>query len=57
MNNRIEVYNVLGQQVYQSTINSDNTEVNMRNQPNGVYLYRVITLTGELVGEGKIVKQ
>jgi len=53
--NTIEIYNVLGQQVYQSNINSDNTEINLNGQPNGVYLYRVIANTGALIGEGKLV--
>ncbi len=53
----VEVYNVLGEQVYQSNINSDNTKINLSGQPNGVYLYRVISQEGNLVGEGKIVKQ
>jgi len=56
-NSCIEAYNVLGQQVYQSNINSDNTKINLSRQPNGVYLYRVITELGNLVGEGKIVLQ
>jgi len=53
----INIYNVLGQQVYQSNINSDNTEINLRSQPQGIYLYRVITEAGNLVGEGKVVVQ
>jgi len=57
INATVEVYNVLGEQIYQSNINSDNTEINLSNQPNGVYLYRVTTLTGELVGEGKMMVQ
>lgn len=56
-NSYIEVYNVLGQQVYQSNINSGNTEVNLSRQPPGIYLYRVVTQTSNLVGEGKIVLQ
>jgi hypothetical protein len=52
----IEIYNVLGENVYQSKINSTNTEINL-NQPNGIYFYRVITESGSLLGEGKIVIQ
>ena len=51
--NTIEVYNVLGENIYKAKINSDNTEINLSGQPNGVYLYRVISQDGSLVGEGK----
>lgn len=53
----VEIYNILGEQVYQSIINSANTEINLNNQPEGIYLYRVIRENGDLVGEGKLVKQ
>ncbi len=51
----VEIYNVMGQKVYTGTINSTVTEMNLSNQPNGVYFYRVLTQEGSLVGEGKIV--
>lgn len=54
----VEVYNVLGKKVYAETLQqSQINSINLTGQPNGVYLYRVTTLTGELVGEGKLVKQ
>jgi hypothetical protein len=55
----MKVYNVLGEQVLTETLRStqgDNT-VDITNQPNGVYLYRVIANNGELIGEGKLVIQ
>jgi len=55
--NTVEIYNVLGEKIYQSNIYSDNSEINLTGQPNGIYLYRVITETGELVGQGKVVVQ
>lgn len=57
INNEVKIYNVLGQQVYRANINSDNTQINLSGQPQGIYLYRVITETGELIGEGKVVKE
>jgi hypothetical protein len=51
----IEIYNVLGETTYGAKVSSGNTEINLSGQPNGVYLYRVIKETGELVGEGKVV--
>ncbi len=62
---KIEIYSMLGEQVYNETLpctqpahtgigGGDNT-INMENQPNGVYLYRLLREDGKLVGEGKIV--
>jgi hypothetical protein len=54
---RIEIYNVLGEQVYNATlkqVQGDNL-IDLSNQSNGVYFYRVITEDGNLVGSGKIV--
>ena len=54
----IEVYNVLGQQVYskQAVISNSQFVIEL-NQPSGVYLYRVIANSGEVIGEGKLVIQ
>jgi trimeric autotransporter adhesin len=51
----IEVFNYLGENIYTAKINSGNTEINLGGQPNGVYLYRVLKVSGELVGEGKVI--
>lgn len=56
---------MLGQQVYTETLRSaqpartgkgggDNL-INLNDKPNGIYLYRVLKETGDLIGEGKIV--
>ena len=59
-NTVVEIYNVLGAEVYTSTFissKSGNT-INISNQPAGIYLYRVISsANGNLLGEGKIVLQ
>ena len=52
---QVIIYNVLGESIYQTRILSNNAEINIVNQPNGVYFYRVISKRGELVGEGKVV--
>jgi uncharacterized repeat protein (TIGR03803 family) len=54
----IEVYNVLGQRIFGTLkqVQGD-YEINIGNQPSGIYLYRVITENGGLVGEGKVVIQ
>jgi trimeric autotransporter adhesin len=51
----IEIFNYLGENIYNAKMNSGNTEINLGAQPNGVYLYRVLRETGGLVGEGKVI--
>ncbi|NNM95618.1 MAG: T9SS type A sorting domain-containing protein, partial [Bacteroidia bacterium] len=49
------IYNMLGEQVYshyQITTPSE-YQIDLSSQPAGIYLYRVITETGYLIGEGK----
>lgn len=62
----IDVYNVLSEKVYSNYqitksspkgIPSQNYQIDLSSQPNGVYLYRVISQTGTLVGEGKLIIQ
>jgi hypothetical protein len=55
----VSVYNVLGEQVFTETLRSTQggNTINLSNQPNGIYLYRVITETGALLGEGKLIIQ
>jgi len=53
----VEIYNVLGEKVFIKNLNSNkgSNSINISQQPNGVYLYRVITENGNLLGEGKII--
>jgi GH25 family lysozyme M1 (1,4-beta-N-acetylmuramidase) len=55
----VEIYNVLGEKLYSNplTINNSPLTINISNQSNGVYLYRVITDSGNLIGEGKLIIQ
>jgi len=48
---------MLGEKVYQSTTNSDNIQINLSGQSQGIYLYRVISENGNLLGEGKVIIQ
>jgi uncharacterized repeat protein (TIGR03803 family) len=54
----ITVYNSLGEKVFEALkqVQGDNT-INLTNQPNGVYLYRVIDNSGQLIAEGKFMIQ
>jgi Secretion system C-terminal sorting domain len=58
----MEVYNVLGEQVYTFTLPppfgggaSFSYPMNLSSQPNGIYFYRVLNENESLVGSGKIV--
>jgi len=54
---QITVFNILGEQVYQSSINASNTEIDLSGKADGIYMYRVVTEAGSLVSQGKVVKQ
>jgi trimeric autotransporter adhesin len=60
----VEVYTVMGEKVYSATPSllpqsgggaSFSYNLNISDEPSGVYLYRVIAEDGSLVGEGKLV--
>ena len=51
----MDIYNILGKRIFSSVLSSDTTEVNISNQPAGIYLYRVITEKGNLITSGKII--
>jgi hypothetical protein len=55
----VEVYNMLGEMIYSNTlsINNSTLSIDISNNANGIYLYRVIANTGELIGEGKLIIQ
>lgn len=50
----IEIYNVLGQTIYQTKIISNNTEIDLT-QPQGIYFYRILNQNGGLIGYGKLI--
>ena len=55
----IEVYNVLGENVMTEILRSaqgDNL-IDLSSQPGGIYFYRVIANSGNIIGDGKIVIQ
>jgi hypothetical protein len=55
----VEVYNVFGEEVYSSnySLSTNHYSLDLSADPNGIYLYRVITENGGLVGEGKLIIQ
>lgn len=55
----LEVYNVLGKKVCSSQLPSEinSFSVNLANEPNGIYLYRVISANGTQLRTGKLIIQ
>ena len=64
----VEIYNEMGQKVASSNSSEGGAlkslpsggqgwALDLSNQPAGIYLYRVITHEGELVGSGKLIIQ
>jgi hypothetical protein len=51
---KVEIYNMLGEQIYRSNLNEPTALVNISAQANGVYMYHVIK-EGHLIGSGKLV--
>lgn len=52
---QLKVYNVLGEEVANSTISSAHNEINLGTQPKGVYIYKVMTETGSPISTGRLV--
>jgi hypothetical protein len=53
----IAVYNMLGDQVYESGITTGVNEVNMQGKAKGIYLYKILSETGDFVSGGKLLIQ
>jgi hypothetical protein len=55
----VEIFNILGEEVFTGALSSaqGNNGINISSQPSGVYFYRVLTDTGSLIGEGKVIVQ
>ena len=54
-NTQIEIFNVLGEKIYTTNLNSTNTQINLNNNAGGIYLFRVLDEQDNLIGEGKLV--
>ncbi len=51
----ISVFDVLGQNIYQTKLTSDKTEINLGTQAPGIYLYRVLAENGNVISTGKLI--
>ncbi len=57
INEQVEIYNMLGEKLYNTTLLSNNTQIDLSMQPQGIYLYRVISSEESTVVAGKFVIQ
>jgi hypothetical protein len=55
VNSQIIIYNLLGQEVDTYKVNAGTIQIDLGNQPKGVYLYRYLNEKGESVSTGKLV--
>jgi len=61
--NSVEVYNIIGEKVYAASLNPSkggtlyNHVIDISNQSNGLYLYRIVDKNGALIKSGKLVKE
>jgi len=49
------LYNDIGEMVYKLNLINGNTQISIPNKSQGLYLYRIITEKGQLLGSGKLV--
>jgi hypothetical protein len=49
-------YNIMGQQVYTAQLTARQATIDISNQPQGIYLYRITSASGDQVAQGKVVK-
>jgi len=52
-----EIYNILGEKVKTIELAGKTNQIDLTAQPDGIYLYRVVTENGSLIGEGKLIIQ
>jgi len=54
--NQLLIYNTIGEKVYDGHMNASSMQIDLNNQPNGIYLYRVLNENGSPVADGKLIK-
>jgi hypothetical protein len=51
----VEIYNVLGEKVYSQLTTQSTNSIDLSSKAGGVYFYRILTESGAVLGEGKLV--
>jgi hypothetical protein len=57
VNGKIEVYNMIGEQVFEANVNSGINDLNMQGKAKGIYLYKILSETSDFVSSGKLLIQ
>ena len=52
---KMEIYNSIGQKVYNSILNNNKSIIDLSTQSEGIYFYRVIAANGNYIASGRIV--
>ncbi len=52
---KLTVYNIVGQELFATTLNNSTTEINLNAHSAGMYFYRITTLGGSFIGCGKLI--
>ncbi|HTA81539.1 MAG TPA: T9SS type A sorting domain-containing protein [Bacteroidia bacterium] len=55
--NVITIYNMFGENIYNTQFNTSATQIDLSGKPAGVYLYRIVSEKGEAISSGKLVIQ
>jgi len=53
--NVLEVYNMFGENIYNTQFNTSTTQIDLSGRPTGVYMFRVVNENGKAVGSGKLM--
>jgi len=53
--NQIEIYNMLGEMVYNPDISQSTSQISLPNPESGIYLYRILDKMGNIQGTGKFI--
>lgn len=53
----VEVYNMMGEKVYSGFLNEQESEIDLSGQASGIYMYRILSATGQPEATGKLVIQ
>jgi sugar lactone lactonase YvrE len=54
---QVEVYNVIGEKVYQVEVNQGQNKINLTNEPSGVYMYRLVSEDQSVISTGRPIVQ
>jgi hypothetical protein len=51
----LTIYNMIGENIYNTQFNTSTTQIDLSNKPAGIYLYRIVSEKGEAIANGKLV--